>query len=64
MAKLSFWIRHTRAKYKTVRDVISDLEPFEVGQTSQNDPYHKGTRLSKLNLQRIPASMEGGTWRG
>ena len=54
---------HTPAKYKKVRDVISDLEPLEAGKTSQNDPYHKAAGLSELNLRRIKASRQGGTWR-
>ena len=54
---------HTPDTYKKVRDVISDLEPLEAGQTSQNDPYHKASGLSELNLRRIKASKPGGTWR-
>ena len=54
---------HTPDRYKTVRDVISDLEPLEAGQTSQSDPYHKASSLSELNLRRIKASKPGGTWR-
>ena len=54
---------HTPDRYKKVRDVISDLEPLEAGQTSQNDPYHKASSLSELNLRRIKASKPGGTWR-
>ena len=54
---------HTPDKYKKVRDVIWGLERLEAGETSQNDPYHKVAGLSKLNLQRIQASVEGGTWR-
>ena len=33
---------HTPDKYKTVKDVISDLEPLEAGDTSPNDPYSQG----------------------
>lgn len=54
---------HTPDRYKKVQDAISDLEPLEAGQTSQNDPYHKASSLSELNLQRIKASKPGGTWR-
>ena len=54
---------HTPDKYKKVRDVISDLEPLEAGETSWRDPYHKASGLSELNLLRIKASKEGGTWR-
>ena len=54
---------HTPDEYKTVKDVISDLEPLEAGQTSRKDPCHKASRLSELNLRRIKASKPGGTWR-
>lgn len=50
-------------RYKTVRDTIGDLEPLEAGQTSEKDPLHKASRLSKLNLRRIRASVPGGTWK-
>ena len=54
---------HTPDKYKKVRDVISDLEPLEAGETNRRDPYHKASGLSELNLRRIKASKPGGTWR-
>ena len=54
---------HTPDKYRKIRDVISDLEPLKAGETSQNDPYHKASGLSELNLRRIKASKQGGTWR-
>ena len=54
---------HTPDKYKKVWDVISDLETLEAGQTSRNDPYHKASGLSELNLRRIKASKPGGTWK-
>ena len=54
---------HSPDEYKTVRQTISHLEPLEAGQASQNDPLHKASRLSKLNLRRIRASQPGGTWR-
>ena len=44
---------HTPDKYKKVRTVIDDLEPLKAGQVSRKDPYHKASRLSELNLQRI-----------
>ncbi len=54
---------HTPDKYKTVGDVIWGLGPLEAGKTSRNDPYHKAADLSELNLRRIKASKQGGTWR-
>ena len=53
----------TPDQYKKVKDVIRDLETLKAGQVSQKDPYHKASRLSELNLQRIKASVPGGTWR-
>jgi len=50
-------------QYRTVEDTIGGLEPLEAGQTSEEDPLHKASRLSKLNLRRIRASLPGGTWR-
>ena len=50
-------------KFKKVKDAIGDLGRLEAGETSQNDPYHKASGLSDLNLQRIRASVPGGTWR-
>ena len=54
---------HTPDKYKKVKDVIWGLEPLEAGETNRNDPYHKAAGLSELNLRRIKASKQGGTWR-
>ena len=53
----------TPDQYKKVKDVIRDLETLKAGQVSQKDPYHKASQLSELNLQRIKASVPGGTWR-
>lgn len=54
---------HSPEDYRTVHQTIGHLEPLEAGQTSQNDPLHKASRLSELNLRRIKASVPGGTWR-
>ena len=54
---------HSLPNYKTVKDVIGDLEPIESGQISANDPIHRAAKLSEKNLQRIRQSKQGGTWR-
>ncbi len=54
---------HTPDTYKTVQATIGHLEALEAGQTSANDPLHKVSELSDLNLRRIRASEPGGTWR-
>lgn len=54
---------HSKKNYITVRDVIGNLEPINHGEASVNDPIHKASKLSALNLKRIRQSKQGGTWR-
>ena len=54
---------HSSDEYKTVRDTIGHLKLLEAGQASEEDPIHRASRLSELNLKRIRASKPGGTWR-
>ncbi len=49
-------------QYRTVKQTIEHLEPLGAGQTSLNDPIHKASGLSEINLQRIRASKPGGSW--
>lgn len=49
--------------YITVRNVIEDLPELQAGETDLNDILHTSTRLSNMNLKRIRASVQGGTWR-
>ena len=46
-----------------VRDYIGNLPPIAAGQAHPNDPMHRAASLSVKNLQRIRASIPGGTWR-
>ncbi|WP_082434121.1 DNA cytosine methyltransferase [Devosia sp. A16] len=48
---------------KSVRKVIGDLPKLEAGQVDVTDRLHRASSLSKLNLDRIRASIPGGTWR-
>lgn len=50
-------------KAKTVRDAISHLESIEPGCSSETDPLHYASRLTELNLLRVRASRQGGTWK-
>lgn len=54
---------HAKNKYMVVRDAIGDLLPLEAGEGHSKDSLHKCSRMSKLNLKRIRASVPGGTWR-
>ena len=46
----------------TIRNVIADLPEIVAGETDQNDPLHRAARLSERNIERIQASVPGGTW--
>ncbi len=50
-------------KKLTVMDAIGDLPPIEAGMSHPDDPLHKSSSLSAINLRRIKASKPGGSWR-
>ncbi|MCC5898920.1 MAG: DNA cytosine methyltransferase [Phormidium sp. BM_Day4_Bin.17] len=50
-------------KPATVREYIERLPSIAAGSSDVNDPLHKASSLSELNLRRIRASKPGGTWR-
>ncbi|AUA35288.1 DNA cytosine methyltransferase [Pseudomonas sp. SGAir0191] len=47
----------------TVRDMIGELPAISAGSRDPDDVLHYSSSLSDLNLQRIAASVPGGTWR-
>jgi DNA (cytosine-5)-methyltransferase 1 len=54
---------HTREQYKTVQDTIGELEVIDAGEISSNDPLHRTSKLSDINIKRIRQSKPGGTWK-
>ena len=46
--------------YTTVRDCIGDLSPLRAGQTDLVDLDHQAAALSRINLERISITPEGG----
>ena len=54
---------HSESHRPTVRHTIGDLPALEAGQTDSSDPLHSACSLSRLNLERIRASVPGGSWR-
>lgn len=54
---------HSPAKYKSVRQAIGELPRLKSGEQHKRDPLHRAAQLSDLNLRRIRASKQGGTWR-
>lgn len=47
----------------TVRQAIGRLPAISAGSFDKNDPLHRSSKLSPINLERIKHSVEGGTWR-
>lgn len=50
-------------KLRTVKDAIGDLHPLEAGGRDIDDALHLASRLSDLNMKRMKASAQGGTWK-
>src|SRR3972149_6473670 len=53
---------HSEQEYRTVEDVIGDLEPIVAGEISKVDPIHRASKLNTLNMKRLQQSKPGGTW--
>ncbi|WP_159188679.1 DNA cytosine methyltransferase [Klebsiella pneumoniae] len=56
-------IRPEQESMLTVKDCIGGLPALAAGQTDPDDPLHKASQLSEINLKRILHSKPGGTWR-
>jgi len=56
-------IKPTRKKHPTVKTAIGRLPPLKAGEIDDDDPLHRCSSLSELNLRRIRTSKPGGTWR-
>lgn len=55
--------RYSKDEFVTVKDTIESLPKVASGQADPADQLHRSRDLSDLNLQRIRASKQGGTWR-
>lgn len=53
---------HTPENYVTLRQAIEHLPPIEAGEVCNNDPFHRTSSLSEINLKRMKASKPNGTW--
>ncbi|WP_240205674.1 DNA cytosine methyltransferase [Vibrio sp. CyArs1] len=56
---------HSKDDYATVEDAIGNnkLPALKAGQQDESDRLHICSGLSELNMRRMRASKEGGTWR-
>ncbi|HWD38287.1 MAG TPA: DNA cytosine methyltransferase [Fimbriimonas sp.] len=53
---------HRPGRYRRVRDVLKGLPEIRAGEAHAEDPLHRSSSLTALNLRRIRASKPGGTW--
>jgi len=53
----------THKKPNTVKNTIHQLPKIELKKAHTSDRFHVSAGMSKLNIQRIKASKQGGTWR-
>ena len=51
------------SRVKTVREIIGDLPALNAGECDPDDRLHFCAALSSLNMRRIQASRQGGSWR-
>ena len=56
-------LKPTHAEPITVRQAIGRLRHIAAGESNPADPLHVSASLSQLNMRRIQASKQGGTWR-
>ena len=54
---------HSPSRVRTVRNVIGNIEPIKAGQVSPKDSLHRASALTEINLKRIAATPEGGSWK-
>jgi len=54
---------HTGKKVKTVKKAIGHLPKIEAGESNHKDKLHRARELSNLNLRRIKATSQGGSWK-
>lgn len=50
-------------EYRTVRQTIGHLEKIKAGEICKTDPLHRSAKLNRKNLERIRASLPGGSWK-
>lgn len=54
---------HLGKKVKTVKKAIGHLPEIDAGESYHKDKLHRARELSDLNLRRIRATSQGGSWK-
>jgi DNA (cytosine-5)-methyltransferase 1 len=53
---------HSAKNFVTTRETIGHLPRIQSGKVCKTDPLHRTTKLTEINLKRIKASKQNGTW--
>jgi DNA (cytosine-5)-methyltransferase 1 len=53
---------HTPNNYKTTKEAIGFLPKVKAGEIHKDDPLHRTTKLSPVNIERIKSSKPNGSW--
>lgn len=54
---------HNDKNINTVLNAIGHLPKIAAGEANKKDKLHRARRLSQINLERIRATREGGSWK-
>lgn len=54
---------HSIRKVKTVIQAIGHLPEIQAGESFPDDKLHRARKLSDMNLRRIQATSQGGSWK-
>lgn len=52
-----------KEKWINIKEVIGHLPAINAGEQHPDDPLHRAVSLNTLNLKRIRASKQGGSWK-
>jgi DNA (cytosine-5)-methyltransferase 1 len=53
---------HRKSQYRTVRDQIGRMPRLRAGQAHPQDRLHASRSLTEINLKRLKATPQGGSW--
>lgn len=63
LGPLGLTLTPTHSVPVTVKETIGSLPAIKAGDSHPRDPLHTSSSLSSVNMERIQASVPGGTWR-
>lgn len=52
-----------KENWVSVKEAIGHLPKIKAGEQHKDDPLHRAVSLNELNLKRIRASKQGGSWK-